>query len=327
MYVADQEAHGDRADPAVLAELVRILEGPRSRLHHPERMDAAEHRLIERLEALGWPARLVPFQFENVNGHLDYGNFAPTRYEQLRGQNLIAERPGTTTGAGLVVVIAHLDTVRDSPGANDNTASVAGLVELARLLTASPARLDVLLAATDMEEIGLIGARALLHHLKHRTPRLVVVFETMACTRTERGSQQLPPGIGLLLPRQVAAIRRRHYRGDFTALIHNRPARAAVRALDRELRARAGDHAALVVQNPTELALIGGVLRLVPAIRHFARSDHVPFWKAGIPAVQLTDTANFRYPHYHQRTDTADQLDLRRLADIVDATAATIRSL
>lgn len=327
MHAAGQGTHGERADPAVLAELVRILEGPRSRLHHPERMNAAEHRLIERLEALGWPTQLVPFEFENVNGHLDYGNFAVTRYQRLRGQNLIAERPGTTKGAGLVVVIAHLDTVRDSPGANDNTASVAGLVELARLLTPSPARFDVLLAATDMEEIGLFGARALRHHLKHRTPRLVVVFETMACTRPERGSQQLPPGIGVLLPRQVAAIRRRHYRGDFTALIHNRPARAAVQTLDRELRARAGDHTALAVQNPTDLALIGGVLRLVPAIRHFARSDHVPFWKAGIPAVQLTDTANFRYPHYHQPTDTPDQLDFQRLTDIIDATAATIRSL
>ena len=81
------------------------------------------------------------------------------------------------------------------------------------------------------------------------------------------------------------------------------------------------------MQNPTDLVLIGGVLRLVPAARNFARSDHVPFWEAGIPAVQVTDTANFRYPHYHQRTDTVDQLDFQRVADIIDATAATIRSL
>lgn len=318
-----------RADPAVLAELVRIMEGPRSRLHHPARMHAAEQHLIERFEALGWPVQLVAFQVEDTHGQRDHGDFAPIRYpQQLCGQNLLAERPGTTPGAGLVVVIAHLDTVRDSPGANDNTASVAGLVELARLLAAVPAPLDVLLAATDMEEIGLFGAQALRDHLQPRTPRLVVVFETMACTRTERGSQRLPPGIGLVLPRKAAAVRRRGHRGDFTALIGNRPARAAVQVLERELRARAGQHAALALQNPAELALIGPALsRIVPAVRDFARSDHVPFWAAGVPAVQVTDTADFRYPHYHRRTDTADQLDFQRLAAIVDATAATIRKL
>ncbi len=290
-------------------------------------MKAAEQRLIGRFEALGWPTQQLPFTFEDAAGHLDYGDFARTRYPRLRGQNLIAERAGTSTGTGLVVVIAHLDTVRDSPGANDNTASVAGLLELARLLTSAPPRLDVLLAATDMEEIGLFGARALRQHLEHRPLRLVIVFETMACTRTERGSQQLPPGIGMLLPRQVAAIRKRHNRGDFTALLYNRPARAGVRALARNLRARAGDHSALAVPNPADRPLIGGVLRIVPAVRNFSRSDHVPFWQAGIPAVQLSDTANFRYLHYHQPTDTEEKLDYRRLADIVDATAATIRGL
>jgi len=324
---ADRGGVDDHANPVVLAELVDLLEGPRSRLHHPERMNAAEHRLVERFEALGWPTQQLPFTFENVTGHLDYGDYASTRYPRLDGHNLVAERAGTSTGAAVVVVIAHLDTVRDSPGANDNTASVAGLVELARLLTSSPAKVDVALAATDMEEIGLFGARALRRQFEHRLLRLVIVFETMACVRTERGSQQLPAGIGLLLPRQVASIRRRHNRGDFTALLHNRSARPAAQALGRHLRVRAGDHAALAVPNPADLPLIGGVLRLVPAVRHFSRSDHVPFWQAGIPAVQLTDTANFRYPHYHQPTDTADHLDYRRLADIVDATAATIRSL
>ena len=39
------------------------------------------------------------------------------------------------------------------------------------------------------------------------------------------------------------------------------------------------------------------------------RSDHVPFWKRGIPALMWTDTANFRNPNYHQGSDTPDTLD------------------
>ncbi len=39
------------------------------------------------------------------------------------------------------------------------------------------------------------------------------------------------------------------------------------------------------------------------------RSDHAPFWAANIGAVMVTDTANFRNPHYHQPSDTLDTLD------------------
>ena len=40
-----------------------------------------------------------------------------------------------------------------------------------------------------------------------------------------------------------------------------------------------------------------------------ARSDHFPFWLCGVPAVLWTDTGNFRNPHYHCESDTADTLD------------------
>lgn len=39
------------------------------------------------------------------------------------------------------------------------------------------------------------------------------------------------------------------------------------------------------------------------------RSDHAPFWYQQIPAVLVTDTANLRSPHYHQPSDTLENLD------------------
>ncbi|HEY0607879.1 MAG TPA: M28 family peptidase, partial [Herpetosiphonaceae bacterium] len=64
--------------------------------------------------------------------------------------------------------------------------------------------------------------------------------------------------------------------------------------------------------------------RWVPAVRNFARSDHLAFWEAGLPALMVTDTANFRYWHYHQPSDTPEKLDYQRLAAIVGATAAVL---
>jgi Zn-dependent M28 family amino/carboxypeptidase len=61
----------------------------------------------------------------------------------------------------------------------------------------------------------------------------------------------------------------------------------------------------------------------VPPLAHLDRSDHAAFWNAGIPALMLTSTANFRNPHYHQPTDTPETLDYERLTAVALATAAT----
>ncbi|NIR90678.1 MAG: M28 family peptidase, partial [Gammaproteobacteria bacterium] len=46
-------------------------------------------------------------------------------------------------------------------------------------------------------------------------------------------------------------------------------------------------------------------------------SDHWSFWQAGYPAIMITDTAPFRNPHYHEPTDTPEELDYERLARTV----------
>lgn len=52
------------------------------------------------------------------------------------------------------------------------------------------------------------------------------------------------------------------------------------------------------------------------------RSDHAPFWRQGIPALMLTDTANFRYPFYHTQADTIDKLDFDFITKVCKATIA-----
>lgn len=58
---------------------------------------------------------------------------------------------------------------------------------------------------------------------------------------------------------------------------------------------------------PTVGLFAGPHPRLVPCMLH--RSDHSPFWLAGLPALMWTDTAEFRNPHYHQPSDTPQTLD------------------
>ncbi len=61
-----------------------------------------------------------------------------------------------------LLVMAHYDTVPGSPGAVDNAAAVAVLIELAHVLESAPPATPVMLAFTANEEIGLVGAEALV---------------------------------------------------------------------------------------------------------------------------------------------------------------------
>ena len=56
-------------------------------------------------------------------------------------------------------------------------------------------------------------------------------------------------------------------------------------------------------------------------------SDHSSFWKAGFPALMVTDTAFLRNPHYHKATDTADTLNYEFLARVVEAVYAAVVEL
>jgi hypothetical protein len=96
--------------------------------------------------------------------------------------------------------------------------------------------------------------------------------------------------------------------------------------------AKSGRHMNGVLQNakcylpefPTlGLHVLLGFEKHLPVLR---RSDHAPFWQAGIPSVMWTDTSEFRNPHYHLDTDTPDTLNypfLRRVTQLLVATAMT----
>jgi hypothetical protein len=66
----------------------------------------------------------------------------------------------------------------------------------------------------------------------------------------------------------------------------------------------------------------------VPAfIPGVAWSDHWSFWQQRYPAIMITDTAPFRYPHYHALTDTPDKLNYDRFALVVGGLENVIEDL
>ena len=77
-----------------------------------------------------------------------------------RVENVVATIPGEDP-TGRVFLAAHYDTTFGAPGAADDKASVAAILETARALRSSEElRNDVVLLLTDGEEPGLLGAES-----------------------------------------------------------------------------------------------------------------------------------------------------------------------
>jgi hypothetical protein len=93
--------------------------------------------------------------------------------------NVLA-RPRNPSGSNIVLLVAHYDSVPTGPGAADDGAGVATLLETARLVAAeAPGKNEVAFLFTDGEEMGSPGASAFIkdngEFLKH--VRVVLNFE------------------------------------------------------------------------------------------------------------------------------------------------------
>jgi MFS family permease len=94
-------------------------------------------------------------------------------------ENIVARLKGTSGAGGAVALVAHYDSVAAGPGAGDDGAGVAALLETLRALRAGP-RLpnDILFVITDGEEDGLLGASAFVaENPAAQDVRVVVNFE------------------------------------------------------------------------------------------------------------------------------------------------------
>lgn len=192
-----------------------------------------------------------------------------------------------------VVIGAHYDTLAGTPGADDNASAVAALLALAdRLRDSAPKRTLRLVWFVNEEQPFLrtryMGSRVYAESLESRGIDVVgmICLDMLGYYDDAPGSQRFPPLVGHSLPDT----------GDFIGFV-------AVRADYRFMRETLHDFRASTRLPAEGVALRGDV-----------RSDHWWFVELGVPSVLVTDTAEYRNPHYHEPSDTAETLDYERLA-------------
>ncbi|KHD77296.1 M28 family peptidase [Actinoplanes utahensis] len=137
-----------RADIAEFARIAQANNG--NRAHGSTGYKAALDHLKQRLDAAGYTTRVQQFTHGGKTGH-----------------NLIADLPGRGDPNRVVMLGAHLDSVTQGAGINDNASGSAGILEVALAYAASGASGDkgIRFGWWGAEELGLVGSKAYVSSL------------------------------------------------------------------------------------------------------------------------------------------------------------------
>lgn len=285
-------------DPAKLQELVNWLAieiGPRPRTR-PDLLSKIRDYLLTYFSQLGYQILTQPVVWGKGTC---YNVIALPENEEL-----------TTGSAPLIVVGAHYDTVSHSPGADDNSSAIAGLLELARILAPDPPP-GLRLVAFCPEEPPVfrtkkMGSYVFARSLKQQRALVqgMICLEMIGYFQDENGSQSYPiPLMNRIYPKA----------GNFIALVGN------LRSWRWATQIKAG----FQLGTDLPIARLNGPF----FVYGIDFSDHWSFNRHGYPAVMLTDTAFYRNPHYHKPTDRPNTLDYKRAAAVVNGLASAVLSL
>lgn len=251
---------------------------------------------------------------EYIENELRGGGFQVSGQEYSIGgkpvKNIEAEIPGTLRPEQIVIVGAHYDSVSVSPGANDNASGVAALLELAANFKTQGRERTLRFVAFVNEEPPYfqteeMGSRVYARRSRERSENIVAMIslETIGYYSDAENSQVYPFPFSLFYPST----------GNFIGFVGNTSSRALVRRAIRTFR----ENAAFPSQGVAAPGWLTGI----------GWSDQWSFWKEAYPAIMITDTAVFRYPQYHKRSDTPDRIDYDRMVRVVSGIGGVIHDL
>ncbi|XP_066285755.1 uncharacterized protein [Branchiostoma lanceolatum] len=309
--------------------------------HHaanPENKEATRVFLTQTFESYGLDVTMQAF----------------TSKTRSQGKNIIGTLPGRHTGTPAdrpVLLAAHYDTVRDSPGVIDNGSGLAALLESARLITSQSCRKPnhtIIFVAFDFEESGKEGSEAyvsdvLLPYLNETGIPLAnfqgaMSMDPLLNYNNTEGSQYIPPEFDMVPDPDntydnVAAD---GFRGNFIGIYGRRDYDAHLYSPMLQAWNGSAQYRAETLLMPLrDVYQEGPSDPFWPVYRELLRSDHASFWKNNpdLKAIQISDTGQFRgrmQQCYHQECDNIQLMTeegLVFLKKTTDAVTITLRLL
>jgi Zn-dependent M28 family amino/carboxypeptidase len=216
----------------------------------------------------------------------------PYEMNNLEVRNIEVELKGNAKHDEIVVMGAHYDTAYGTKGANDNASGVAAIIELAKAMKDKKTDRTVKFVLFVNEEPPYFQTEVMGSHVYAMELREQEADVTAMLSLESSGYYSDQPG-SQLYP----------FPGS----------RPIVRKSIGAFRQSVDFH--------SEGAALPGFM---PGVDW---SDHWGFWRNGYPGIMVTDTALYRYKHYHTYEDTPEKLDYTRMARVVKGLRGVIEEL
>jgi len=265
-----------------------------------------DFRHSENIEILNDVAQYIHQQFSIYSNEVSYQEYMA---EGNVYKNVIASFG--PLDAKRIIIGAHYDVCGDQDGADDNASGVVGLLELARKLPELSLKYRIDLVAYSLEEppffrTEFMGSYIHAKYLKDNNIDVLgmISLEMIGYYSNEKGSQDYP--VGLL---------KWFYgdRGNFIALIK---------------KFGAGTFANKFVSQFKKQNYIKTSTLTAPSwLSGIDFSDHLNYWHFGYSALMITDTAFYRNKNYHEKTDTIDTLDIKKMHQVIKTVIVSLNQI
>jgi len=274
-------------------EHLAITIGERNLLHYKELCAAADY---------------IETEFKNYGLTPERQTFNVRR---LDCHNIAAEIKGSKLPEEIVIIGGHYDSATGTPGANDNGSGTAAMLTLAQHFSKSKPDRTLRFVAFTNEEPPYFQTEdqmgswvyAKKCRLEEQNIVAVISLETMGYFTDEEDSQHYPPPLDRLYPST----------GNFIGLVGDVKSGKLMRRVKKSFKENC--------KVPVEGAALPGN---VPGV---GWSDHWSFWQEGYVGIMVTDTAPYRYPHYHKASDTPDKMNFPVYAKVVEGLVKPIEEL
>lgn len=208
-----------------------------------------------------------------------------------------------------LILGVHYDTVPFSPGANDNSSSLACILSFLDVLRSTEQQLykATTICFWDMEEVGKKGSEAFIKTYKSRLDdnTLALVFDMVGWCSEKPFSQKIPLSFVALYPMTYLRSLLNLHRANFHLLIGRMEDFKFLDTLGFNLKKQ------FRIKSPNNLALADYF--------GLCDSDHHNFWLNKLKSVLVTDSGMSRNSVYHTDKDNVERINITFAASVCHA--------
>ena len=263
-------------------------------------------RNYKNVASLNFVAKYISEEFKKVCDSVAFQTFTVDKEEY---KNVIGSIG--VNRSKRIVIGAHYDVFENSEGADDNASGVAGLLELARLLSKEELKYRIDFVAYTLEEPPFFRTTKMgsYVHAKYLDDNDIdikgmICLESIGYFNEESNSQNYPMN-------KMSSIY--GAKGNFIMVVQN----------EKKEKFSSQISNLMIKQGLIETkSFIGSSLLLGVDF-----SDHFNYWNFNFDAVMITNTAFYRNKNYHTKEDVLKTLDLKKLNQVIEQLYKTIISL